>query len=147
MRPFPLGTGAPNQFFEGEPVYLASGVLTLCDSDPAQVDGISAARSTGGFASYQVAGTLIPVYETDRTNTFRSHFFATDGAATDAVPTQANAIGQVAGIILGGSNWYIDTGATNLILYIVDVWDNEGRSITNPNDNPGAGYWVVFRFI
>ena len=92
-------------------------------------------------------GTLATVTVGVPTQQFVCFNFATDGAGTAATPTQANAIGTLAGLTLASDVWSVDTGAANLLVQIDEVVDAVGRQITNPTNRPGAGLGVVFHFV
>jgi hypothetical protein len=142
---FPL-TAAAN-INEGEPVVVTAGAIVEAATDPVTIQGIAAGRTTDADGTVFAAGTPIPVIQTDAGQQWVCNNFATDGAGTAVVPTQANAIGVLAGLTLAGGVWFVDTGAANLLARIVDVQDAEGRSITDPNQNTGAGMAVIFRFV
>jgi hypothetical protein len=89
---------------------------------------------------------MCSVYGIKPTQQFRTDNFATDGNGTAAVPTQTR-IGELAGLVLTGNDWFIDTGMANLILQIDDVLDANLNSITSPNLATGAGAHVLFHFI
>jgi hypothetical protein len=163
IRPFrsPLGgsTGlsayplAASQTFEdGEPVVASSGALAEAGDDPSEILGIAAASSQGktanGADGVRPTGTLIQVVTGENNQLFISDMFATDGAGTAAVPTQANAVGVQGGLTLTGGNWYVDTGAANAILEIESVLDADGFMLGDPAvPQVGAGVSVVFRLL
>jgi hypothetical protein len=143
---FPLA--ASQTFAEGDLVIFdGAGALTIAATDPQVVAGIAAERATDVDGASRAAGTLLSVYQPVDSQLWVCNNFATDGAATPATPTQANAVGLAAGFILDGSgNWFVDTGSGNAPVQIEYVLDGSGRSVTDPNTNPGAGTAVVFRF-
>ena len=137
-------------FLQGEPLRLsAGGALTTNANNPAAIIGISAVTAiTNTFRNTSAAaGTMLTVYGIPDTQLFISDNFATDGSGTAAVPTQANAIQELAGLQLTGTTWSIDTGMANLIVRIVDVLDAQRNSITDPNILTTAGQSVVFKFL
>lgn len=145
----PLGSGA--SFVEGEPLVYSSGAVSEAGSDPGSVAGIAAVPASptavSNFVRFaRAAGTSIQFYPSDDQK-FICENFATDGSGTATTPTQANAVGQGAGFILNGSDWYIDTGAGNLLVLIEQVLDSRHNDITDPNLNVGTGSAVVFRFL
>lgn len=143
---YPLTASA--SFSEGEPVTLAAagGVGEAADN-PESIIGIAAVRSTDADGTAQTTGTPITVYRTTDTQQFWSQNFATDGAGTAATPTQANAIGESAGLDLSGGVWTVDTGKGNLLVRIDDVIDIHGFSIADPRTPFGTANAVVFTFI
>ena len=142
---FPVAASAT--FDEGDVVVVSSGSVDEAGNDPASVNGIAAMRSTDYNGDSLATGSAVTVYSGGDTDTFRSAKFATDGAGTTATPTQANAIGVLAGFTDDGTNWWVDTGTANLLVRITDVIDAAGNSVTNPITNPGTGVAVLFRFI
>ena len=143
---FPLTASA--SFSEGEPVVLAAaGGIGECTDDPATVTGVSAVRSTDADGTVRATGTLISVIIPVDSQRFSCQNFATDGAGTLTTPTQANAIGESAGLSLTGVQWSVDTGTGNLIVEIDDVVDIHGFSINDPQHVPGTANAVIFRFI
>lgn len=153
IKPLPMASGAA--FSTGEPVvWDGAGGIDMAGDDPASIAGIAAAPSSttevSTFIRYlsRAAGTLIPVYDVDDETWFYCENFATDGAGTLVTPTQANAIGQPAGLNYGlvADQWSVDTGSANLICVIEQVVDSRGNSITDPNIITGSGAAVVFRF-
>jgi len=142
---------ASQTFREGEPVVFSSGALNEASDDPAAISGIAMAPARLGAGdprgTAHAAGTPISVYRAVDSALFRCENFATDGAGTAATPTQANAIGVQAGLTLNGSDWYVDTGTTNILIQIEDVRDSNGHSIANPAIVAGAGAEVIFRFL
>lgn len=139
---------ASASFLDGEVLVYSSGAVTEGTSDPSSVAGIAASRATDPNSRFpRATGTLIQIYDTDGDERFRTKNFATDGAGTSATPTQANAIGQLAGLTLASSTWYVDTGAANLHVFIEDVLDSRGNSLSDPLANVGTGVEVVFRFV
>lgn len=146
MRGFPQAASAA--FREGEPVVMTAGALAEATDDPPVVTGIAATRAVDAFGTSFATGTMATVVVGVPTQQFVCFNFATDGAGTTATPTQANAIGALAGLTLDGSgNWWVDTGCANLLVQIDEVVDSTGRNITNPTNLPGSGFGVVFHFI
>ncbi len=154
IRPLPMATGAA--FETGEPVVWdgAGGIEEAAD-DPATIAGISAVPASATAVSAfigrylaRAAGTLIQVYEPDPDQIFVCPNFATDGAGTPATPTQANAIGVLAGLSLNlvSDLWSVDTGSANLICQIDGVLDARRNLITDPNVLTTAGVGVAFHF-
>ena len=150
MTAYPLDAG---QTFEtGEPVVVgATGELAECGSDPAAVTGISGSTSQGkdvrGVDGTRPTGTLISVYTATDEHVYESENFATDGSGTAATPTLAN-VGDQAGFIRDGNgDWYVDTGAGNAHVEIIEVADSIGRTLGNPTDGPGTGVKVRFVFL
>jgi hypothetical protein len=143
---FPIIANAT--FLEGEPVRLtAGGALTTNADNPAAIIGIAAHPATDVDGTAFPAGTMCTVIGIPDTQIFRSDNFSTDGSGTPAVPTQANAIQELAGLSLAGGTWSIDTNMANLIVRIVDVLDAQRNSITDPNILTTAGQTVLFKFI
>jgi hypothetical protein len=135
-------------FLRGEPLRLTlGGALTTNADNPAAIIGIAAHGATDVDGASFPAGTMCTVIGIPDTQIFRSDNFATDGSGTAAVPTQANAIQELAGLSLSGGTWSIDTGMANLLVRIVDVLDAQRNSITDPNILTGAGQTVLFKFI
>jgi len=146
---FPVA--ATQTFFEGEPLVLtAGGALNEAVDDPAAIIGIAAVPAiTNTFSGASAAtGTMLTVYGTADSNVFRcSNFISTALAGSVTVPTQANAIGELAGLDLTGGVWSVSCSALNMICIIDDVLDAQKNSITNPNILTTAGVHVLFRFI
>lgn len=143
---FPQASAAT--FREGEPVVLSSGGVTEASDDPATVTGIAATRAVNVDGTSLSTGARASVYELRSDTYFQTLNFATDGAGTAATPTQANAVGQLAGFTLtGGGSWVLDTGAANLIVRVEAVLDARGQMLGDPNVLPGTGAIVVFRGI
>lgn len=135
-------------FLRGEPVvFNGSGFIAECANDPAGLAGIAQESSIDIEGRIRATGTIIPVIEPRDSQLWVCNNFATDGAATPATPSQANAIGRTAGLTLNGANWTVDTGAGNAILQIDDVIDRNGISLGNPSFIRGAGFNVIFRFL
>jgi len=160
LTALPMAAGAT--FSMGEPVVWdgAGGIQEAAD-DPATIAGIAAVDATPaqmaavattpnfiGRYLTRAAGTLCQVYEVDQDQWFVCPLFAIDGAGTPVTPTQANAIGQRAGLNLNltSDRWSVDTGSANLICVIEGVIDNRHNSITDPHVLNTAGTAVVFRF-
>ena len=145
---YPLAAG--QTCLEGEPVAFSAGTLVEASDDPAAIVGIAAMRAEGmgpGLAAVSFdTGHPITVYGITDSQRFICGNFATDGAGTAATPTQANAIGQSAGLTLSSGNWSIDTGTANLLCTILDVLDVRKRSIQDPLTGPSTGSFVVVRF-
>lgn len=146
---FPVA--ATQTFLEGEPLVLtAGGALNEAASDPAAIIGIAAVPAivntfTGASAA---TGTMLSVYGTADSNVFiSSNFIASAIFGAVTVPTQANAIGALAGLTLAGGIWSVSASALNLICIIDDVLDARRNSITNPNILTTAGVNVLFRFV
>jgi len=139
-------------FTTGEPVVFdGSGFITEATTDPAGIAGIAAVPATDVDGRSLQVGTVISIHEALQNQIWVCDNFATDGAGTAATPTQANAIGKTAGLILRvvstGNVWVVDTGAGNTIIRIDDVIDANGWSVTNPILRHGTGRSVVFRFL
>lgn len=145
MAGYPQAASAT--FREGEPVVLTAGALAECGDDPPVVHGIAATRATDAFGTSFATGTTATVVLGVPTQQFVAFNFATGGAGVAVTPTQANAIGQLAGLSLTTGTWFVDTGAANLLVEIDDVVDSAGRKITNPTNGAGTGFGVVFHFI
>lgn len=135
-------------FLRGEPVvFNGSGFIAECANDPSGVAGVAQESSIDIEGRIRATGTIIPVIEPRESQLWVCDRFATDGAATPATPSQANAIGRVGGLTLNGANWTVDTGAGNTILKIEDVIDRNNISVGNPAFLRGVGVRVIFRFI
>ena len=133
-------------FNRGEPLRLSGGgALTVNADNPAAIIGIAAHRATDAKGASFPAGTMCTVIGIPDTQIFRSDNFRVAGVA--AVPTQANAIQELAGLGLTGGTWFIDTGMANLIVRIVGVLDANRNSIDHPTTLTGAGQTVLFKFI
>ena len=139
--------GAAQSFDEGDPVVFDGGALQEAANDPADVVGIAAVRSIDRDDVVRATGTLIQVTLGSPDQLFQTRNFATDGAGTVVVPTQALVIGFTAGLILTGVSWFVDTGAANHILQMESLLDVTGTDIANPNVPTTAGDRVIFRFI
>ena len=145
LRAYPVT--ASQTFQQGEPVVvIAAGTLSECADDPSSVTGIAAHRSTDVNGTDLGVGTPITVYTAGPNDTFKTNNFATDGAGTAAVPTLTN-VGELAGLDLSSGVWTLDTDQNNLICEIVGVRDAAGNDLSNPNVLPGAGLWVLFKFL
>jgi hypothetical protein len=143
---YSMASGA--SFTTGEPVVFdGSGFITEATTDPASIAGIAAVPATDVDGISHLAGTVVSIHESHPNQLWVCDNFATDGAGTAATPTQANAIGKTAGLILTAGRWVVDTGAGNTILRIDDVIDANGWSVTNPLLRHGTGRSVVFRFL
>jgi hypothetical protein len=144
---FPLA--AAQNFNEGEPVVFdGSGAIQEAADDPTTLAGIAATRSIDVDGVVRATGTPISTYRLSDSMTWVCRNFATDGAGTTATPTQANAIGQLAGLTLtGGGAWVVDTGTANLLFRIEDVVNASGVSITNPLFVDRTGVSVVMRIV
>lgn len=143
---YSMASGAT--FTTGEPVVFdGSGFITEATTDPAGIAGIAAVPATDVDGISHVAGTIISIHEALQNQLWVCDNFATDGIGTAATPTQANAIGRTAGLVLRGAIWVVDTGAGNALLRIDDVIDANGWSVTNPLLRHGTGRSVVFRFL
>lgn len=140
---FPQAASAA--FREGEPVVVSSGGVTEAADDPAFVTGIAATRAVDVDGVSLATGAKSTIYMLDASTYFQTVNFATDGAGTSATPTQANAVGQVAGFSLTGGTWYVDTGAANPIVRIEAVLDARGQALGDDRVLPGTGKIVVFR--
>ena len=148
------GLNASETFAVGEPVYLnTDGEAQESGDDPAPTAFGGIALSSGDTArssdpvgtfvrrvgQYQISGDghtpttndLVAVAVCMPGATIKCNNFATDGAGTAATPTQANAIGETAGLTLASGSYSIDTGVTagNEFLHIIDVLDANGQSI------------------
>jgi len=146
-RAYPMAASAT--FLKGEPTVLTSGALDECGDDPDFVAGIAMMRGTDVDGTALATGTPITILELAEDQDFVCNNFATDGAGTAVVPTQANAIGVLAGFTLDGDgNWIVDTGCANLILEITDVLNSQGISVTNPlHSYNTTGVSVVFKVV
>ena len=145
-RAYPMAASAT--FLRGEPTVLTSGALDECGDDPDFVAGIAMMRGTDVDGAALATGSPITVLELAEDQDFVCNNFATDGAGTAATPTQANAIGLLAGFTLNGSDWFVDTGCANLLLEITDVLNSQGISITNPlHSYNTTGVSVVFKVV
>lgn len=155
IKPLPMASGA--DFSMGEPViWDGAGGIDMAADDPAAIAGIAAVDSSATAVSPFIgrylarpAGTTIQVYDVEEDQWFICSNFATDGAGTLVTPTQANAIGQPAGLNYGlvADQWSVDTGSANLICVIEAVIDARGNLITDPLHVTTAGVSVVFRFL
>jgi len=163
---FPLK--ASETFVQGEPVSLNNaGDLTESASAPADEDflGIAAMSgdtvgatdpngifrspeglfTPGASPNLPVAGDLISIWRAKPGHKWVSRNFATDGAGTAAVPTKANAVGEVASLILASGNWFVDVGGSGSRVARIDkVLDAKGNDIARSS---GTGVFVVFEFI
>lgn len=146
IQGFSMAAGA--DFDEGEPVVLTAGALGLAGNDPGEVAGIAAQRSVDVDNNALATNTRIAVYQPVDTQLWVTVNFATDGASTPAVPTQAD-IGTTGGFSLdaGTGVWYVDTGLATTLVFIEDVLNARGASITDPTVGGGPGFAVVFRFM
>ena len=139
---------AAQSFLRGEPVALiAAGTLSIAGSDPASIEGIAAHQATDRQGTALAVGSRVAVTGTPDTQVWRCDNFATDGSGTAATPTQANAQGELAGLVLNGSDWYVDTGAGNLLVVIDDVLDENGNIISDIRTLFGTATSVLFRFV
>ena len=141
-------TATVTAFNEHEPLLFVSGQVTLSGNDPAAIVGIAAEPNTDVDGAFLADNDTVGVYQVGGEELWISVNFATDGSSTATVPTQANAIGQPAGLTVDGSGrWFVDTGAGNLLVLIEDVLDAVNLPITDPALNTGPGRSVVFRFL
>lgn len=143
---FPVTAG--QTFLAGEPVAVsAAGTLSEAGDDPSTISGIACHRTPtnliGGSAG---VGSRVTVYRISKDQVYKTKNFATDGAGTAVVPALTN-IGDQAGLTLASGVWSVDTGTANLLVEVVGVRDIDGRDLADPNILPGAGHWVLFRFI
>ena len=144
--PYSMAAGAT--FLPGEPVVFdGAGFIVEAGSDPAAVLGIAADSSIDIEGRIRTTGSSISVIEVNPSQLWVCDAFATDGAATPATPTQANAIGRTGGLTLNVATWTIDIGAANAILTIDDVIDRGGISVTKPGFVRGPGFHVIVRFL
>jgi hypothetical protein len=150
LRALNLVTGGQN-ILEGEPVAHFSGGILECSSDPPTVAGICAVPSARPNAQGVIGvipdGSTMLVYDHANGQLFVTANFSTGGAGVAVVPTVANAVGQLAGLILTSGSWFVDTGASNQIIEIETVLTRYGRPIQGPGTSGLTGYQVVFRFI
>lgn len=145
LRAYPVT--ASQSFQQGEPVVVgAAGTLGECADDPASVTGIAAHRSTDVNGTDLGVGSQITVYTAGPNDTFKTRRFATDGSGTAATPTLTN-VGEFAGLDFSGGVWTLDTLKNNLICEITGVRDSAGNNLSDPNILPGAGLWVLFKFL
>ena len=150
MAAYPLFVGST--FEEGEPVLVGGpGTLGECLSDPAVVSGISAGTSQGktatGINGTRPTGTLIQIYKPIDGQLFISKNFATDGAGTPVAPTLIR-VGDTAGFVKFGDDWYVDTGASNAHVEITAVLDANGAPLGDQTVRTvGTGVSVVFGFL
>ena len=158
IREYPLETS--QTFEQGEPVVvdLASGEIEECATDPVMVTGIAAGTSlnrvpaAGGDLDGGTAladNTLIGVYLPTDNTLFccDAENFATDGAATEATPTAANAVGETAGFTTDGTDWRIDTGANNRHVVIEALYNVDGQNVKDPLANSTTAALITFSFI
>lgn len=146
VAPSDIPLASSSTFSRGEPVvFNGSGYVGDASTDPAAVAGIAMTNAQWPDGTSHVQGYGVRVRPLLK-NIWYCDNFATDGAATSATPTVANAIGQLAGFTATGGSWYIDTGAANLLLLIETVLDANGIPITNPG-GAGTGTRVLFRGI
>ncbi len=143
---YPLAASAT--FEQGDVLAIAAaGTVDEAGDDPVTVAGIAAVQSTDSDGTSLATGTMVPINRGSDDELYRCNQFATDGAGTTVVPTQANAIGALAGFTTTGGVWFVDTGTANLHVRIDDVLDSAGNSVTGNNVDVGAGATVVFRFV
>jgi hypothetical protein len=143
---FPVTAG--ETFLAGEPVALgAAGTLSEAGDDPSTITGIACHRTPtnliGGSAG---VGSRVTVYRVSKDQVYKTKKFAENGDGTVLVPTLTN-VGEQAGLTHSGDDWYVDIGTNNLLAEIVGIRDIDGRDLADPNVLPGAGLWVLFRFI
>lgn len=148
-----IGSFALNEdetFDVGEPVRISSdGEIEECTSpvDAAnEIVGFSAepaidANGVGRFTATTQEQPLVGVYLADSTR-FITRNWATDAAATPAVPT-LDSVGLVAGFVRDGNGvWFLDAGEEG-VARVVRVLDANLRDLGNLR-NAGAGVFVVF---
>ena len=146
MAAYPSAGGETFRVGEPTTIHNTSGQLVEAGTDPPDVAGIAAHRSTDRDGTSFGSGFLVTVYKGGPDQTFRTTKFATDGAGTAAVPVIAN-IGKIAGFIVVAGSWFLDLGAGNGICEVTGILDSNGRNLSDPNLLSGTGSIVLFRFI
>ena len=145
---YPAKIAASQTFGAGEPLVAgAVGLAGLAGSDPASILGISTTQATDSDGTSLAASTAITIYGVGDTQTFSCQNFATDGSGTSATPTNGNALNESAGLVLNGADWFVDTGANNMLCEIKGIVDINGFDITDPRFVPGTADMVIVRFI
>ncbi len=138
---------AAQTFLAGEPVILeGTGHLSIAVTDPAVIVGIAAHRSTDVNGTSYLTDTYVTVYGVDSTQLYKCRNIATDGSGTAVEPGKSR-IGELAGLVLNGSDWFVDTGANNLICEIVEVRDSVGNLIGDVTLVNSTGTWTIVRFL
>ncbi len=141
------GVTASETFLVGEPLaQQAGGRAAIAVTDPSTIVGIAAHRSTDVNGTSLAGDTQITLYGVGSNQLYKTRNFAIDGSGTSITPTVA-LIGDFAGLILNGSDWFVDTGANNSICEIVGLRDRNGRDINDPNLVPETIVFTIFRFI
>lgn len=142
-------------FNTGEPVVDdGSGEADICADDPPNVLGIAlepAVSTSNRMNALEVTALgdtrrLVDIPTPEKR--YVARYFSDDGTNL-VVPTQANAIGQVAGFSEGlvGAEWCIDTSAANAHVRIEDIIDANGLSLLDDWPAAGPGDRVIFRFL
>lgn len=156
---------ASETFAVGEPVYLnTDGEAQESGDDPAPTAFGGIALSSGDTArssdpvgtfrrqvgQFQLSGDGHTPTTSDGVMVavcmpgarIKCRTFATDGGGTSVAPTQANALGETAGLTLAGGTYSIDTGVTagNEFLHIIEVLDDNNENIVFSG---GTGTQVV----
>ena len=137
-------------FERGEPVRINNaGEIVECTTpvDAAlEIYGISADSSLDAAGNNIVASGLgftrgqVCVYPAGQL--FKTVYYATDGAGTQAVPAQAT-VGMVAGFVAVGGRWFLDTGEEG-VARVEAVLDTDGNKIEISGN---TGVWVVYRLV
>ena len=148
------GLAGSQTFEDGEVVALdATGLAAEASDDPTTVAGIAAVSSQGrtsaGLKGSKAAYSNCQLYLPEYGQIFITENFATDGAGTPATPTILN-IGDTAGFTLASGVWYVDTGASNVHVEIVDLLDVNKEPITSPLNMAAVGvtpFYVLFGFL
>jgi hypothetical protein len=141
------GVTSSETFLVGEPIAQQSGGrAAIATTDPSTVVGIAAHRSTDVNGTSLAGDTQITLYGVGRNQLYKTRNFSTSGTGTSATPAVTR-IGDFAGLILNGSDWYVDTGANNKICEIVGLRDRNGRDISDPSHVVETIVFTIFRFI
>lgn len=121
---------ASQTYKEGSLVYLNSGKITICGSDPG-VDGVL------GIAAHNASGTTnnnSAVYIANRDTIFEGNCYYDGVGDSDDAPAITN-VGGKYGVVLVGTNWHVDLSETSST--VVQI-----RSIS-PKDAAGDIYGRV----
>jgi hypothetical protein len=148
---------ASETFFEGEPVAVnADGELTESADDPVDADlmgiaqgGPGAGRTNPKTGVNWATGDMVPVVIPDQNTYFITQNYSAAGSAfDDTAPALAN-IGDEAGLSLISNSWGVDISATNNLVRIVDVLDDQKNSVQEAGTTVSTGniYYVVFQIV
>jgi hypothetical protein len=147
---FPVLINGSQGFYAGEPIVVIGSVGRCSESasDPSTVFGIAAERSLDRRGDSRPINTNVTLYGVGPNIVYKTKNFATDGQGTQATTISTGVIGDYAGLIKTGDDWFLDTGANNQICEVMSLANAQGDLIGNPNTlSAGGALWIFFRFI